>query len=204
MASVERHVEAERPGHRRGHLGHLEGVGEARALVVVGEHEHLGLAGKPAEGGGVEDAVAVALEAGPPLVGLLGPAPIAGPDRPGGGRHEQLVLELLTGQPADRRPGRGLGVGMGDAHAGLLAGAGHRRRPAVGPLLHRIVDVHGPEDREGVSQRARQAQLAPSSKWSGTSASTSSQTAWSEVTDAVRSARAAASVPGSRSASTSS
>ena len=33
----------------RGHLGHLERVGEAGALVVVREHEHLGLAGQAAE-----------------------------------------------------------------------------------------------------------------------------------------------------------
>ena len=42
-------VEPEHAGDGRGDLGDLEGVGEAGALVVVGEHEHLGLAGQAAE-----------------------------------------------------------------------------------------------------------------------------------------------------------
>ena len=75
----ERHVEAAGAGDGGGHLRHLERVGEPCPLVVLGEDEDLGLAGQPAEGGGVEDAVAVALEAGPPLVGLLGARPVPAP-----------------------------------------------------------------------------------------------------------------------------
>ena len=174
----QRDVEPEGAGHRRGHLGDLEGVREAGPLVVVGEHEDLGLAGQAAEGGGVEDAVAVALEARAPLVGLLGTVAVAGADGAGGRRREQLVLELLAGDPAQttaRR--RGVRVGVGEADAGSARAAPlHRRRPAVGPLLHRRVGLgrlggsvrrsvrHAPEDREGVSQRAgrRQAASAPS------------------------------------------
>ena len=67
-----------------GHLGDLERVGEPGALVVVGEDEHLGLAGQAAERGGVQDAVAVALEAGAQRIGLLlGRARAPGAPRPG-------------------------------------------------------------------------------------------------------------------------
>ena len=52
-------------------LGDLEGVGEARAHVVIGEDEDLGLAGEAAKGARVQDAVAVALETGAELVGLF-------------------------------------------------------------------------------------------------------------------------------------
>ena len=132
-------VEAERPGDRRGHLGDLEGVREARALVVVGEHEHLGLAGEAAERRGVQDAVAIALEARPPLVGLLGAVAVTGADGTRRARREQLVLELLAGDPPDRsrrpRPASRRGRGGRRRPCG---GAVHGRRPAVGPLLHRL------------------------------------------------------------------
>ena len=95
-------VEAERAGHGRGDLGDLEGVGEAGALVVVGEHEHLRLAGQPAERRRVEDAVAVAFEARPPLVGLLRPGPVPGPDRTRGAVAQQLVLDVLAGGAPER------------------------------------------------------------------------------------------------------
>ena len=89
-------VEPAGPGDRGGDLRHLERVGEPGPLVVLGEHEDLGLAGQPAEGGGVEDAVAVALEAGAPRVGLLGLRPVAGSGGAGGARGQQRVLELLA------------------------------------------------------------------------------------------------------------
>ena len=59
----ERHVQPQRPRDRGGDLGDLERVGEPGPLVVVGEDEHLRLAGQPAKGAGVQDAVAVAFEA---------------------------------------------------------------------------------------------------------------------------------------------
>ena len=126
----QRDVEAEGPGDRRGHLGHLQGVGEPGALVVVGEHEHLGLAGQPAEGGGVEDAVAVALEARPPLVGLLGPARGRRRRRPGW--PTTTSSSCSSSWRASRRidaRGRGPGVGVGDAHAGRA----RRPRPSSTP-----------------------------------------------------------------------
>ena len=77
MASVSATFSRQRPGDAGGHLGHLEGVGEPGPLMVGGEDEDLGLARQAPEGGGVQDAVAVALEAGPPRVGLLGHRPPA-------------------------------------------------------------------------------------------------------------------------------
>ena len=56
-------VEAQQAGDGAGDLRHLQGVGEARAVVVaLVEHEHLRLVGEAPEGGGMHDAVAVALE----------------------------------------------------------------------------------------------------------------------------------------------
>ena len=68
----EGHVEAARAGDGGGDLGDLERMGQAGALVVVGEDEDLGLSGESAEGrGAVQDPVAVALEAGAERVGGL-------------------------------------------------------------------------------------------------------------------------------------
>ena len=92
----EGHVEPAGAGDAGGHLGHLERVGEPGALVVVGEDEHLGLAGQATERGGMEDPVAVALEAGPPRIGLLGPDPVAGAGGPGGPRGQPLRFERLS------------------------------------------------------------------------------------------------------------
>ena len=97
----EGHVQPEAARHRRGHLGHLQRVGEAGALVVVGEDEHLGLAGQPAEGAGVQDAVAVALEAGAVGIGRLLDEAIAGPFGPGGQRRQRSGLATLTVGPVD-------------------------------------------------------------------------------------------------------
>jgi hypothetical protein len=56
-------VEAERAGDRAGDLGHLEAVGQPRAVVIaLMIDEHLGLVLEAAEGGGMDDPVAVALE----------------------------------------------------------------------------------------------------------------------------------------------
>src|SRR4051812_35282743 len=67
----QRHVEAERSSDAGGNLGDLEGMGQSGALVVVGKHEHLRLAGQPAERTGVQDAIAVALEACAPSIRSL-------------------------------------------------------------------------------------------------------------------------------------
>ena len=138
----ERDVEAERPGDRRGHLGDLEGVGEPGALVVVGEHEHLGLAGQAAERGGVQDAVAVAFEAGAARVGLL--LDERGRRRPmawvasGASVAASSLLACarrLSGVGAAARPTSRRG------RAATLAGdvAGHRRRPALRLARPRLV-----------------------------------------------------------------
>ena len=58
-------VELQRAGERAGDLRHLDRVGEAGAeMVALVIDEHLGLVGEAAEGGRMDDAVAVALEFG--------------------------------------------------------------------------------------------------------------------------------------------
>ena len=85
--------------------GDLEGVGEAGALVIGGVHEDLGLPGQAPEGGGVQDAVAVALEAGAQGVGLLGQRPFAGAPTAGGALGESGLLELLADRPVEQAGG---------------------------------------------------------------------------------------------------
>ncbi len=125
------HVEPTGPGHAGGHLGHLEGVGQPGPLVVVGEHEDLGLAGQSAEGGGVEDAVPIPLEAGPPAVGLLGPHP---PTRAVGPGWPPV--------PAGRPPWpRGPGGRVRSDHPRTAAG---RRRPTEAWLSAWAKVIPGP------------------------------------------------------------
>ena len=74
-------VEAERPGHGPADLRHFDRMGQPYPeMVAVGCNEHLRLVPQAAEGDGVDDAVAVALEqvartAGRPI--LLGEGPAA-------------------------------------------------------------------------------------------------------------------------------
>ena len=135
------------PGDRAGDLRDLEGVGEPRALVVVGEDEDLRLAGQSAEGGRVEDAVAVALEAGAERVGLLVASALPGAGRLGGERGQVRQIVILAGGALDGGTGartrpRTL-VCERDVAGGVTT---HRGRPAFGPLLHRCIggvdDIH--------------------------------------------------------------
>ena len=80
-------IKAQRTGEGAGNLAHLDRVGQAGAVVIafVG-HEDLGLVGQPAEGGGMDDPVAVALEFGACGRGGFGKQPAttgAGIDRVG-------------------------------------------------------------------------------------------------------------------------
>ena len=64
-------IGAQRPGDGAADLGHFQGVGQAGAVVIAFVvDEDLGLVFQAAEGGGMQDAVAVALEAGA-VVGLV-------------------------------------------------------------------------------------------------------------------------------------
>src|ERR1700727_2764865 len=66
-------VEPQGPGESARDLRHLDRVGEAGAeMVALVIDEHLGLVGETAEGGRMDDAVAVALEVGPRRWGRLG------------------------------------------------------------------------------------------------------------------------------------
>ena len=120
------HVEPAGPGDGRGDLRHLEGVGQPGALVIGREDEHLGLAGQAPEGGGVQDAVPVALEAGPPLVGL----PPAGP---AARRPAARVAPAASDRGLGRLPGLAVEHGgRADLHARRCPrgpGGPRRRRP---------------------------------------------------------------------------
>src|ERR1022692_526376 len=73
------HVEAQRGGDGAGDLRHLDGVSEAVAeMVGVTARENLGLVFEAAEGAGVDDAVAVALEVVAVGMRRLGEAASAG------------------------------------------------------------------------------------------------------------------------------
>ena len=102
-------VEAERAGERAGDLRHFEGVGEPRAVVVaLVEDEDLRLVLEPAEGGRVDDAVAVAAERRcgfcsglrmePPAalrrIARVGRARACGIDRHGSARRSAIDLGL--------------------------------------------------------------------------------------------------------------
>ncbi len=64
-------VAAQRARQGAADLGDLEGVGQAGAEIIALEvDENLGLVFEAAEGGGVDDAVAVALEGGA-VIGLV-------------------------------------------------------------------------------------------------------------------------------------
>ena len=160
-----------------GDLGDLEGVGEPGALVVVGEDEHLGLAGQAAERAGVQDAVAVALEAGAPRVGLPpSTAALAGAVGRGwrrGARRAVLgVLARLARRRSGRRPGARPTSRRGRARTSPAAVPGHRGRPSVArarrPRRARVVPIgctsttpsHGSPTAE--SHRAGHGSLVPS------------------------------------------
>ena len=92
----ERDIDSGRPGDRGRHLSDLERVGQSGPLVVGRIDHDLGLAGQSAERGRVHDPVAVALEAGPFVVRLLGPGPIAGPLGESCAGTQQRPLSLLA------------------------------------------------------------------------------------------------------------
>lgn len=143
----QRHVEAEGGGHGHSNLGHFEGMGQAGALMIVREDEHLGLSSQAAEGGGMENAVPVALEAGALGVGPLLSSPVAGTLGSGGARGHPGVLGLFAGIPVGwsrcLRRTRGLADAQGAArvsraHARLVGMPGgqlmtaHRCGPGSG------------------------------------------------------------------------
>ena len=78
-------VEPKRPGERARDLRHLDRVGQAGAeMVALVMDEHLRLVGEAAEGGRMDDAVAVALERRPRRRRRLGD------EAPSRGRRDRL------------------------------------------------------------------------------------------------------------------
>src|ERR1035438_9659759 len=100
----ERHVEPRGARHARGDLSDLEGVSEARAHVVVGKDEDLGLARESPKRARMQDAVAVTLEAGAKLIRFLFTRPVSRAVSPGGADRECGVeLFFASGERSRRR-----------------------------------------------------------------------------------------------------
>ena len=108
----ERDVQPERPGDGPCHLGDLECVGQPGALVVVGKHEDLGLAGQAAERGGVQNPVSVAFETGSGAVRRLLDRAVAGPLRQGRTLAKRRLLDRLARLAFHRHAGGDVGVGV--------------------------------------------------------------------------------------------
>jgi hypothetical protein len=89
-------IEPRGAGNGRRNLRHLERVGEARPLVVVGRDEDLRLAGETPEGRRVKNAIAIPLETGPHRIGILLDAPRAGAEGASGSGSEETGLQLLA------------------------------------------------------------------------------------------------------------
>jgi hypothetical protein len=89
-------VQAQGPGDGPGHLGDLQGVGEADAVVVpLGGDEHLGLVLQPAERLGMDDPVPVSLEGGSQIVRWLLALPALGFTAEGGPVGQRAPFDLL-------------------------------------------------------------------------------------------------------------
>jgi len=71
------HIDTGPAGNRGRHLAYLEGVSKSGPLVVGRKDDNLSLTGEAPEGGGMHNAVAVALEASSLIIRLLGYRPIA-------------------------------------------------------------------------------------------------------------------------------
>ena len=92
-------VEPERPSKGAGDLRHLDRVGEAGSeMVALVIDEHLRLVGEAAEGGRMDDPVAVALELGARRRGRLGDEPRR-PGRIGGVRRASRQASIVRRPP---------------------------------------------------------------------------------------------------------
>jgi len=99
----EGHVQAEAGGDGPGYLGDFKGMRQPGPLVVLGEYEDLGLAGQASKCRGVEDPVAIALEAGPERIGFLGDMAVAGADGPRGPLGWEHAVGVLPIPAVDGR-----------------------------------------------------------------------------------------------------
>ena len=151
----ERLVEAERAGDGDCDLSDLERVRETGALVIIREDEHLGLPGESAERScPVEDAVAIALEAGADRVRLLGDLSVTGTARKGGPIGEVQMFELLALIPIEHRRGPELLAGflVGMSRCTSSGMGSHGGGPGAGPFTEfvrgEVLDRH-PESLAG-------------------------------------------------------
>src|SRR4029453_1980116 len=95
----QRRVHADPAGDRGCDLSHLKGMGQPGALVISRKDNDLGLAGKTSEGRGMHDSIAVTLETGALVVGLLCDGAIARSFGKRRARPQRHTLVLLAEFP---------------------------------------------------------------------------------------------------------
>ncbi|CAB5007066.1 unannotated protein [freshwater metagenome] len=135
-------VEPQRARDAAGHLCHLERVGEARALMIGREDEHLRLPRETAEGRGVKDAVTVAFEAGADRIGRLGDPAITsavGQGCPRGQRGGLGTFASGAVEQGQRRRCRRRRIVRG-ADGWRARVTGHRCRPGSGSIAEVVHD----------------------------------------------------------------
>ena len=144
-------VERQRAGHGPRDLGHLERVGQPRAVVVAGgRHEHLGLVLEAAKRLAVDDPVAVALKRRAQAAVGLGVAALrpgrsawpAGRGRPPPARG----CARRTGRRPARSGARSPGSSSARSHTDSDSARGRRRARRIG---------FGARNRSGGQQRAQ-------------------------------------------------
>jgi hypothetical protein len=157
----ERNVEVGGAGDAHRHLRDLDGMGEARAqMVVVGRDEHLALAGQATPWTRVLHPVEVALEAQAVGIGLLGSGPLPRTDRAGGAGSQgggQLGLPLLPRAQAAADKGMGPSMGLLDDELGATSQedrrAFHVHVPRVPVGCDSLSPVHETENDLAALQR---------------------------------------------------
>ena len=103
------HVEPTGLRHRASDLGNFEGVRQPGALMITGEHKHLGLSRQPAKRRRVQNAVTITFETGAYRIRLFLARPIAptlGHGCSGGGGETQHFFALFSQKRLDERDGR--------------------------------------------------------------------------------------------------
>ena len=161
-------IQATGPGDGQGHLGDLQGVGQPGPLVIVGKHEHLGLAGRAAEmrssAGSGPGPARSRLPCGSGSSGIRrSPAPCHGSPRGHDGVLRGLPLLAGRGGGGDRRGRRPAWA----RHVSRIHGravAVHGLGPLPGPLRCRSVRSHActvPVAGNGPAARRSSSQAPP-------------------------------------------
>jgi hypothetical protein len=133
-------------------LRNLQRVCQACSLVIVGEDEDLCLSSQSAKRCGVQNSIAITLEARSPRIGFFLDESVAGSVGSSGEGTQKLVLSLFeipsVGDIVRSRAGPGIDVSHGDVC--VVGVPAHRPNPSGCPFLHRLI-VHARTLGEGCS-----------------------------------------------------